>query len=105
MCSFPEGFQALSCQFADGAAEHVPLDPSRPEFSGDNSKLQFPWQPILTFRNFENAILRLPLPTVIVCKTATRASAVYAAYKVSQQLYNILLCFILQAAVCIFCRE
>jgi sulfur dioxygenase len=84
---FPEGFQALSCQFEDGAAEHVPLDPSRPEFSGDNEKLEFPWQPILAFRNFENAILRLPLPTVIVCKTATRASAVYAAYKgVTQRL-------------------
>jgi len=84
---FPEGFSALSAQFADGAAKHVPLDPSRPEFSGDNSKLQFPWQPILTYRNFEYAILRLPLPTVIVCKTATRASAVYAAFKgVSQRL-------------------
>ena len=56
-----------------------PLDPNRPEYQAGNDNAEIA---IKAYREFEEALDSLPAPTAVVCKTANRASAVLAAYKV-----------------------
>lgn len=81
---FPGGYMALVKHFFNGRGEHIPLDPSLPEFQ-PNGRLEFPWQAVLAYKKFEFALDRLALPTVIICKSARRASAVYLAHKAVTQ--------------------
>jgi sulfur dioxygenase len=81
---FVEGFQALQDAFPAGCVAHIPIPsspPIPPEFSGDNTNLEYPFQAVKTFRKMEDALDRLPRPTAIVCKSGRRAGAVFAAYR------------------------
>lgn len=56
----------------------IPLDASRPEYAGNPN----PHLATLAYKRFETALDTLPRPTAIICKSATRASVVLAAYLV-----------------------
>eukprot|EP00981_Chlorochromonas_danica_P008463 scaffold2193_cov179-Ochromonas_danica.AAC.42 len=83
--AFPGGFAELKRVYT--ATLHVPFDPNALEYQPDNSLLAVPWQRVLAYKRYEEALLRLPLPTVLACKSGRRASAVYAAFRgVSERL-------------------
>jgi hypothetical protein len=54
-----------------------PLDSSLPVYQGRPD----PQLAVLAYKRFEHAIDSLPRPTVIMCKSSARASAVLAAYQ------------------------
>ncbi len=74
---FPGGSEAL--QMAFKLAFTAPLDPNAPEYQVGNTNAH---AAILAYKRFEDALDNLPSPTAVICKTANRASAVLAAYKV-----------------------
>ena len=57
-----------------------PLDPSLPEFQAGNTNTHIA---AVAYKRFEEAMDSLPTPMAVICKTANRASAVLAAYKVN----------------------
>jgi len=86
--SFPNGAAGLREAFkSDALVGHVAYDPNLPEYQL-HAELHFPWQKILAYRKYEEALQKLPTPATIICKTSRRASAVYAAYKAVTQKLN-----------------
>lgn len=67
----------MQSQFAKALS--CPFDPSNPEFQVGNTDIH---RAVLAYKRFEDALDSLPTPTAIMCKSANRASAVLAAYKV-----------------------
>ena len=59
----------------------MPFDSASPEFQLDSTLT--PLQIIQSYKKYEEALDALPTPTVLVCKSARRASAVLIAYLVS----------------------
>jgi protein tyrosine phosphatase (PTP) superfamily phosphohydrolase (DUF442 family) len=51
----------------------------------EDKNLKFPWQKVLLYKKFEEVFEGLPKPVVVSCKSSTRASALVAAYKVSEK--------------------
>lgn len=83
--SFPEGAAGFRKAFgSEEAVAHVPYDSALPEYQV-SAPLPVPWQKILAYRKYEEALATLPAPAAIICKTSRRASAVYAAYKAVTQ--------------------
>ena len=86
-------FRAVGgCEALHAAFKHVkicPLDASLPEFqsAGENAD-----KAVLAYKRFEEALDVLPGATAIVCKSATRASAVLAANKVYYLFVNLVGC-------------
>lgn len=78
LCRYPGGVQELKKVFPTVLA--VPFDAQQPEFQ---SSAEVPWQGVLAYKRYEIAIYSLPLPMAIVCRSARRSGAVYAAYRVS----------------------
>jgi hypothetical protein len=74
---FHGGCEALERVFKKSIT--CPLDPSAVEYQVGNTNIH---ATILAYKRFEDALDNLPSPTAIICKSATRASAVLAAYKV-----------------------
>jgi protein tyrosine phosphatase (PTP) superfamily phosphohydrolase (DUF442 family) len=65
-------------------SKHISLNSSDPEYNVTQSNVPiFPWQSLLAYKKFEEAIDSMPKPLLIACRSANRASAVFAAYKVS----------------------
>jgi len=64
---------------------HIPLVAASPEYQSsveDNADAA-----VLSYKRFEFALKSLPTPTAIICKSANRASAVFAAFKgIEEQL-------------------
>lgn len=80
MLSFTDGgFEELSKIYP--TSKYVPLDPNASEFQPDDANLEVPWKRVLAYKRFEYALQCQPLPTALVCKTARRAGAVYAAFR------------------------
>lgn len=82
-CSFPRGFRDAIDAFGDVNAFHIPLDINSQPFSSDTSSdnlLPRPLNALSIYSKFEKALTSIPRPTVITCKSARRASAVFAAY-------------------------
>lgn len=73
------GFCSIVDHFPNGKALHVPLHPASPEFTVDGANELLSVQ---SYRRFESALDSLPTPTVLICKTNRRASAVLMAYLV-----------------------
>jgi protein tyrosine phosphatase (PTP) superfamily phosphohydrolase (DUF442 family) len=72
-----EAFEAICRSCADSV--ECPLDACHSAYQADVASN--PNVAILAYKRFEAAIDSLPAPIAIVCKSATRASAVLAAYK------------------------
>lgn len=73
------GFNGLLANFPADQVKSVILDVGYPEYSATDSK---PLLAIQAYKRFENALKSLQTPTIVVCKTARRASAVIFAYLV-----------------------
>ena len=70
------GFQDIKENFKYSV--HVPLNPNLSEYQIQNNDKM---KAILAYKNFEYGLENLQPPVVIVCKSANRASAIYAAFK------------------------
>jgi DNA-binding LacI/PurR family transcriptional regulator len=80
---FPGGSNGMQNAFKK--AFTAPLDPNAVEYQVGNTNAH---AAILAYKRFEDALDNLPSPTAVICKTANRASAVLAAYKVGRNVPN-----------------
>jgi protein tyrosine phosphatase (PTP) superfamily phosphohydrolase (DUF442 family) len=86
---FENGFQARKTNLH---SLHYPVNPS--DLAVDDKSLKFPWQKVLLYKKFEEVFEGLPKPVVVSCKSSTRASALVAAYKVSEKKKKKWKCFL-----------
>lgn len=75
---FGNGFETVKEAFGVENSRHVPLTLSMPAFQFASET--FPIHALATFERYQRALDSLPTPTVVVCKSARRASAVVATY-------------------------
>lgn len=75
---FGNGFESVKEAFGDENSRHVPLTLSMPAFHFQSET--FPIHALAAFEQYQRALDSLPSPTVVVCKSARRASAVVATY-------------------------
>ena len=82
-CAVAGGFASVKAAFPEGCAVQVPVVPSQSPFvSPATEQLPAPLPAVELYGKLEAALSHLPRPTVIICKSSTRASVVYAAYQV-----------------------
>jgi hypothetical protein len=86
------GFAAFQSVFPAGHTAQVAIVPSLPPFVSSEG-LPEPILAMELFGRVAMALDGLPRPTAIVCKSSTRASAIYATYKVASLLLCLWLCF------------
>lgn len=60
---------------------HIPLVASSPEYQSTGVGDDYFHAAVLSYKRYEYALDSLPTPTAIICKSANRASAVFAAFK------------------------
>lgn len=73
------GFQ--ECREVFPHSIHIPLVSSSPEYQSAGAGDDYSHAAVLSYKRFEWALESLPTPTAIICKSANRASAVFAAFK------------------------
>jgi len=81
------GVASVIEHFKENCVRHVPFDSSSPEFQLNSSLT--PLQIIQSYKKYEAALDALPTPTVIVCKSSRRASAVLVTYLVRNPLLSL----------------
>lgn len=75
------GFETIKKDFP-GAAKMIPFNHSAPPYCGDQCD---PLQAVQAFGTYEAALDSLPRPTLVICKSSTRAGAVVAPYLAAKQ--------------------
>lgn len=78
----PGGFEAVKKAFPEGCSIHIPMDVAVAPYSSEAPDNLLS---VRAFVAYEKAILALPRPLLVTCKSGARAAAVVAVYKAAKQ--------------------